>query len=359
MRTHPTRALRGPGSLTGGPVRCPAARPLRRVAATGIALGLALLHALAHAAPPGDSPGARAAFVEGTALARDAKWAEALAAFERAAQLKPHAVATYNIGFCERALGRYTRARARFAAALEENDRAGRRQLPASLVADSTAFLREIDGLLARVRFTVRPAGAALAVDGRPVHAVGGDGVPTFIAGVRPPGPAAAVPAASYVLILDPGVHVLTFARKGFADAVVNRSFAPGAQVAVTIELDRLPAALHISSDREGALVLVNDADLGPAPLDLLRPAGKYRVVVRKGGFVPYEAQITARPGEEVELRATLAPKTPSLFKRWWFWTGVGVIAAGVATGTYAATRPAPVRPPVTGGTLDWRLDLR
>src|SRR5262249_16858609 len=56
-----------------------------------------------------DADAARAAFVEGTTLVKNAQWAEALAAFERADKLKSHPVTTYNIAACERAMGRYTR----------------------------------------------------------------------------------------------------------------------------------------------------------------------------------------------------------------------------------------------------------
>src|SRR5438477_204503 len=62
---------------------------------------------------------ARQRFVEGADLVKRAQWAEALAAFERSDRLRPHAVTRYNIGACERALGRYARARASFERALE------------------------------------------------------------------------------------------------------------------------------------------------------------------------------------------------------------------------------------------------
>src|SRR5512143_2083153 len=72
---------------------------------------------------------ARTEFVRGTDFVNHAQWAEALAAFERSAKLKPHAVATYNIAACERALGHYTRARQALRDALAQNDAAQRTQL--------------------------------------------------------------------------------------------------------------------------------------------------------------------------------------------------------------------------------------
>lgn len=33
-------------------------------------------------------------------------------------------------------------------------------------------------------------------------------------------------------------------------------------------------------------------------------------------------------------------PESPSILKKWWFWTGVGVVAAAAGTGVYVATMP-------------------
>jgi hypothetical protein len=98
--------------------------------------------------------------------------------------------------------------------------------------------------------------------------------------------------------------------------------------------------------------------DVGPTPVDVLRPAGLYRVLVRRSGYLPYQAEVTARSGEEVNLRASLGLKPPSLFKRWWFWAGVGVVVAGAATTTYFATRTNPARPEIDGGTLGWKMGV-
>src|SRR5208282_3184551 len=116
---------------------------------------------------------ARAAFLTGTDLVRRAEWAEALAAFEKAAQLKPHPITTHNIGACERAMGQYTRARASFMAALEQNDKLGGSALSASLVIEASGYVKELDGLLARAEIVLDPATASIAVDGRPLEVSG------------------------------------------------------------------------------------------------------------------------------------------------------------------------------------------
>jgi tetratricopeptide (TPR) repeat protein len=64
-----------------------------------------------------------------------------------------------------------------------------------------------------------------------------------------------------------------------------------------------------------------------------------------------------AQPDNGASLTATSeAPKTTPVYKRWWLWTVVGVVAAGAAVGVaVAATRPAAINYPsstTTNGTL-------
>ncbi|MBS2018764.1 MAG: PEGA domain-containing protein [Deltaproteobacteria bacterium] len=305
-----------------------------------------------------DGDKARAAFLEGTALVAKAQWGEALAAFERARDLRKHPITTYNIAACERAMGRYTRARALYRAALDESASAAdaTKRLPESLVAETTAVLAEIDRLLVRVTLDVEPRGSSLTVDGRPPAA---DGKDAFVAGLGAPGAALVTPGDAFVLLLDPGRHVLVFARRGFRDVVVSRTFEPGQATTIHLELTQVPASIHVSASQPGALVVVDGADVGPVPIDILRPPGVHRVVVRRDGFVPYDTRIDVGAGEETTLRAELTVDKPAIYSRWWFWALAGVVVAGVTTGTYLLTRPAPTAPEVDGGTIGWRVDIR
>jgi tetratricopeptide (TPR) repeat protein len=313
------------------------------------------------AATPEDATAAeaRTAFQEGTKLVEQAQWAEALAAFERAAKLRPHAVTTYNMGACERAMGRYTRARGLFRQALEEQAASGGRQLPQSLAAETQGYLDQIEQLLVTVDVAIRPDNAAIQIDGRPLEAAAGQAPsPTLVAGLRAPGPGEPAPAGAFKLLIDPGPHVFSFARKGFTDQVVNKKFDPGKAYDLHLELDRLPATLHIASDRDGALVVVNGADVGPVPVDVLRPAGDYKVSVKKQGFAPYETLVSLKAGEETDLRAALPLEKRSILTRWWFWTATAAVVTGAAVGTYFLTRPAPVRPAPSGGSLGWTVQV-
>lgn len=324
------------------------------------AFAIVLLAAGTARADDADAPEvveARAAFVKGTDLAKRSQWAEALASFTKSAELRPHAVTTYNLAICHRAMGNYTLARETFERALTDSNATQPPQMPAPLVAEAKTYTTEIDGLLVTANVRLSPANAAIAVDGRPL-AVRSDGL--LVAGVRPPGQGEPPPAGDFRLSLNPGTHVFTVSRSGFADAVVNKTMTPGSTVALKLELDKLPATIHVASSQEGAVVAVNGLDIGIAPLDVSRPAGTYRVIVRKSGFKTYDQQLAVQPGQEIELRAPLAKEESSLTSRWWFWTAAGVLVTGVAVGTYALTRTETTnQQPIDGGGLGWAAKIK
>ena len=325
--------------------------PSRAVLA--VVLLLLLQTGVARADDSGDR--ARATFVEGTALVEKAQWAEALAAFERARALRPHPITTFNMAACERAMGHYTRARRLYTEALAD-PADGTKKLPDSLSGEARALLGEIDRLLVRITATVEPGGSQLAVDGRPLEkGANGD----LIAGLLPAGPGEPTPTGTFVIVMDPGLHVLMFTRRGFRDVSVARTFESGRAETMRLELTEIPAVIKISANKPGAIVAVNGMDVGPAPVDVRRPAGNYHVVIRRTGFDPYDARLSVEPGQESRLEATLKPSNPSLFSRWWFWTAAGVVIAGAATTTWLVTRPDPTRPDVPAGTLGWKVDIR
>lgn len=323
-----------------------------------LAFGLAaLVLARAPYLAADDADEARIAFEEGTKLVVEAKWAEALAAFERAEKKKPHPVTTFDIAACERAMGRYTRARTTLRRALREHDAGDHGKLPDNLVTDAKAWDAEIDKLVARAQVTLVPEAASILVDGRPL-AVESTQPRVLVAGVRPPGPGEPAPAGTFTVLLDPGPHVLLLQRKGFTDAVVNRTFAAGSSTPLDLHLDTLPATLRIVADRESALVTVDGKDVGPAPVDVLRPAGTYHLVVSKVGYVTFDQTVKVGPGESLRVSATLRVDEPSITRRWWFWAGSAALVGGVAFGTWYLTRPAPTRPEVDGGSLGWKIQV-
>lgn len=314
------------------------------------------------AAPPdeAETQRARAEFLDGASLVKKEHWAEALAAFERSAKLRSHAVTTFNIGFCERSLGHYTRARRSFVDALAAHEASaakGAGELSESLVQETRGYLAELDGLFVRAKVTLAPSDVKLAVDGRPLL-VEATSPPVLVAGVRPPGDGERTPASTFTLVLNPGQHLFTLRRKGFADAVIQRSFGPAEAPDLDFALDRLPATLEITATEPGAVVSIDGLDVGVAPLKVSRPLGAYRVLVRKPDYDAYEAEVVLESGETTRMRASLNLEEAAFYERWWFWAGTAVAVGGAVAVTYFATRPDPERPPVNGGGLGWAVEV-
>ncbi len=322
------------------------------------AFALAVVPSLALADDDPQTVEARAVFVHGSELVHEAKWAEGLAAFEQSAKLKPHAITTYNVGACQRALGRYAEARKTLHAALAQNDANGGQQLADALVTETKGYLDQIEKLLATMDVTLDPGSAAITVDGRPLEV--DTATHALIADVRPPGAGETPPSPTFKMVLDPGVHVITLSRKGYSDAVINKTLAPGSSTVMVMALDKLPATFHIEADQPSSIVKFAGADVGMAPIDVSRPGGTYKVAVLKSGFVTYETTVVGQPGEAVDLRAKLPPEKPSVLSRWWFWTIAGVVVAGAATGTYfiVQANQTPTRPPLSGGGLGWSVQV-
>jgi hypothetical protein len=289
----------------------------------------------------------RSAYVRGTALAHDEQWGEALAAFEEAAAARDAPLVEFNIAYCERALGRYVAARKtlqRVAA-----DTSG---LDPSQVEDTKAYLAEFDRLLVRVAVTLDPATAVVTVDGRPLAA--GDDETTFLGGVAPAGVGAALGKSSFTVVLDPGAHLFRAVREGHEDAVVRKSYRPGERAALDLHLDVLPATIAIRSEPPSAIVRVDAREVGLAPIEFQRPAGRYKLEVSLDRYDTYEAALDLRPGQHADMTARLNPYREPITKTWWFWTGAAAVVLGGAALTYALTRPAPQPPPYDAGSANW-----
>lgn len=330
-----------------------------RSAIAGLLAAIVLSFGLAAHAEPREreSPEvqkARAEFVTATEHVKNARWGEALAAFERSASMRPHALTTYNIAACERALGRYTRARQTLAKAIEADDASGSRELPKSFAEDARRWMKEIDAILVRASVTLAPADATLLVDGAPLVREGDDlvaGLPAGDRGVKAPG-------TRFTLVIDPGDHIVALSRVGFANAILTKTFAPGTTPELALDLQSLPATIRITANLAGAVVSVDDLDTGVAPVEIARPAGAYQVAVRKKGYVPYLTTVRVSPGDHPSLSANLAEETTPVYKKVWFWSVAAGIVAGAAVGTYLLTRPEPQRPAPDGGGIGWVVSV-
>lgn len=156
-------------------------------------------------------------FKSGVALFKEAKYAEALAEFERAYEIAPHPLVLYNIAGCHRELSHYREAIAYYTKFLAD----GKDVVPAARLAAAQTELDGITARIARITVTIAPvvAGTTLALDG------------------------AVLDAAEMPLIVPPGEHRLVAHADGRRDADKTLRVASGDEVAVTLTIGELPPA--------------------------------------------------------------------------------------------------------------------
>lgn len=94
---------------------------------------------------------------------------------------------------------------------------------------------------------------------------------------------------------------------------------------------------VRVSSDPPGAVVYVDDRQVGATPLELALPEGPHTVRLEKRGFLEDARAIDVRESIEDELRFSLvpAPAASKVARRWFLAGGVslGLGIAGVAAG--------------------------
>lgn len=297
---------------------------------------------------------ARDEFLKGIAAVKASQWSEALQHFEKAHSIKPSPVALFNIGYCQRALGRYVVAKASFERALENAD-----QMPQAQAEEARTFVAELDEQLARVRIVLDPPTTKLAVDGRPLVPLKEGDHKLLVAGVAPSGEGTTPKLATFEVIIDPGAHLFTASFPGHANVLLNKSIEAKSRVEIPIKLSELPASIHVESDQARAVVTIDGRDVGLAPVEIARPAGKYRVQVLKRGFVTYEATLTLTPGQKANLSARLTQEREPITQKWWFWGGAAAVVAGGVTAAYMLSRPDPSPPPYNSGSLGWLVQPR
>jgi len=166
-----------------------------------------LIGALAGAARGDDKKEADRHFKNGVSLFGEAKYAEALAEFERAYNLKPHPLVLYNLAGAHRALSHYGEAVAYYQRFLDE----GKGLVDPKRLAQGRAELDELMKIVAQVVIAVEPADATVTVDGREAAA-----------GEAP-------------LILGPGDHTVTARKDGYRDG--ERTFRVAAGDSLRVEL--------------------------------------------------------------------------------------------------------------------------
>ncbi len=362
-------------------------RNLQRMLPVAITWAAVTFVSRAKAAPPADTPGvpsnradapaadaptsgtapesaqlleARETFRLGAALAQQGQWLNALAAFQRSAELKPHAVTTYNIAYCERALGRVTRAYRSFSAVLRASVQDPDSGVPPDMHAQVRAYLAESKEQLVRVTVALADPRLPLRVDGRSLVRVQEiEERLVFTPGSEESASESRLPPV-FELWLDPGTHVFVTGQANEATAVESHVFKAGTTGALRIPRSALvrrrpplPSAARdgrpsprAAPDRRPAVVAFGIGGLG------LLGGSVFAALALKD-----KSELDAEACPDRQCPPAHADKMREMKRFSHFATvGLGVALAGAGVGTYfwlsangaSSSKPSERQPAVT-----------
>lgn len=268
------------------------------------------------AAPPAKTSAAEASARElkakGDRAMDEARPSEALSAYEQSYALKPDPALLYNQARAHMAL-------TNFPAALQFLQRFDR-EAPATLkakVVGIEGLIKEVQGKVHRLTLVVDVPGAQIRLR----DATLGQSPLT--------GP----------IETNAGPASLDVRAPGYKPVHRNLELAGNAASTEVVKLQRLDlrGTVVLRSPQPGVQVTVQGKAKGSLPLELLIAQGTYPVRLTKEGYETLDTSVVVVAGERRERSLTLAKK-PALYTRWWFWTGIGVVAAGAAVTIFALT---------------------
>jgi len=252
--------------------------------------------------------------------------ADALDGYRRAYELSGEAALLYNMGRALEALQDYPSALAQY----EEFGRKATADLKARVHFDE--LMADARLKVAHVTFTSRVTGARVLFRDKAVGVI---------------------PASGRLdLPLNAGPGHVEIDADGYGPFVRNVQLPAGG--VLSVEADLLPTdragVLAVATTPAGADIAVDGKEVGASPIESSVTAGMHTIAIRRSGFVSVESSIVVAAHE----RKTVAFKleaTPLLVSRWWFWTGVALVAAGGVAITYAAlTERAPDKGTISPG---------
>jgi hypothetical protein len=172
-------------------------------------------------------------------------------------------------------------------------------------------------------------------------------------------------------LPLDPvpvnkGKHTVTVQRPGYADFNTTVQLKQGT-TNVSATLVATGEAVHLTSDPDGADIVVDGKGHGKTPQVLGLAPGKHELRLVKDGYVDWTYTLFTRAGRDTDLNGELKPMgqpsdkplatnlepeqmdpdlalrararnpNPAWYTRWYVWAGAAVVVAAVVTGVAVA----------------------
>jgi hypothetical protein len=305
------------------------ARPALRSLSWLCVCTLALSWPVAHARADGGGKvldEAAARYDRGVKLFDSGDYPGALAEFDAVYRLTKRWEVLFNVAVTQKKLFRYGAA----VRSLERYLAEGGAGVDGPRRAAVERELTEIRALVAEITVVVEGAPAQLDVDGLSEGATPLD---------RP-------------LLLGSGRHVLRATREGELPDEKAIDVVSGQNATVRLAprprpVEAKTATITVDSNPPGATLTVDGKAVGKAPWSGELDAGGHLVTGALDGYTKARQELVVVAGQtrRVTVELLVAPPVAEadrpVYKKWWFWTGIGaVVAGGVATAIILGNQP-------------------
>ena len=315
----------GPKAAPATPAAAPAASAAVPPPASAATAGTAGSTPQAVTSPSPDATAKAAQLKEqGNKAFDERRYQQALAIYAEAYGLTQDPALLYNKGRTLEALGDYP----------------GALEAQVAFDANASADLKQkvpgLAKLLTDLRSHVSTLELHLNVDSAEVRAgdrvLGQTGSPGQSSGLLGEG-------AQKKFVMNAGATKIHITRDGYFP--VDRDITLAGGQTTVLDITMLSKAerglLVIRSPVTGARVTVDDVSFGMVPTETPVVPGSHHVHLARDGYKPGDSTAVVVAGEKKEIDFPLEAET-AIYKKWWFWTGVGLVVAGGVVLTYALT---------------------
>jgi len=141
-------------------------------------------------------------------------------------------------------------------------------------------------------------------------------------------------------LLLEAGQGSLRVVKDGYFAFTREVTLRGGGSASfdVTLGSTERHARLVARSHVQGALISVDGRKLAQAPIETMLLPGPHRILAHREGYADASTQVIVDAGQSRVIDLDPIEQHP-LLAQWWFWTGVGVVAAAGSTAAVLIAR--------------------
>jgi hypothetical protein len=273
-------------------------------------------------------PGARVEELKkrGNQAMMELNYGEALDAYTKALGIAPDDAALYyNLGRAHQAREDYPEALDALATFVQKASPEVRAKVP------------KLDELLADVRSRVGAVQVACTADVPGATITVGEKATIKGCATAPRTVRLSVPARQAVV----EVRLVAETYQGQTVRVAVAGGGAPAAVTLTVLAKASSGTLIVRASPAEARISIDGTERGNPPVEVLLPAGAHVVDVRAERHDPKQISVVIQAGATKDLPVVELQRLAPITAKWWFWTGVGVLAVGAGVAVwYLVTQP-------------------